>query len=284
MDGWDIPQGSQNAAVTELLNKRNRAYEQVNYEIMIEQARLALANYHKAMETGVAMENIFRDFFNAVYNRALAAATQTVVQGIALYNTLVAYNQLKLVKYKTEAETFSITQEIAIRAELAKLEIYKAKVSVFAAEWSGEETKMRAYAAAVGAEGTKAQAISSVNKDKISSAALQLEAHTSHQKNLIGLEGAKAQNASANASHEETTAQLSIAAQSSNIRNAIERIKMMEQQYKVISQLFTQRYASLISAFNISASMGDSEQTSESLSHSYNHNDSVSATVMQSDE
>lgn len=280
--GWDIPTGSHDAALREVDNKRNRALEQINYEIMQEQARLALADYHKALESGLHLEGLHRDFFNKVQDRALQAAVEVVRQGMALYQTLVEYNRLKLEKYKTEASVYNIRQEIMLRNEMAKIELFKSEVEVFTAKWQGQKTKMDAYLATIQAETAKATAVIEKNKNKLQELSIKLEAHTSHQKNLIGLEEIKVRGHASNTAQAETMAKLEIAAQDSNIRNAIERIKMQQRQLEVSAQLYVQRLASLYSAFNISASLGDSESTSESLSHSYSHQDSVSASVTES--
>ena len=122
--GFNIPQGALSSALMEIIKENARADEQLNYEIMIEQARLAQTNTHFALTTAVQQEANIMAFVGGVAGRALDAAKYSQEAAIAIFNASVAkYNQ-KLLAYQTCATVY----ESRIRAVGLILENYKTKL------------------------------------------------------------------------------------------------------------------------------------------------------------
>ena len=122
--GFNIPQGALSSALMEVIKENARADEQINYEIMIEQARLAQTNTHFTLTSAIQQEANIMAFVGGVAGRALDAAKYSQEAAIAIFNASVAkYNQ-KLMAYQTCAAVY----ESRIRAAGLVLENYKAKL------------------------------------------------------------------------------------------------------------------------------------------------------------
>jgi len=122
--GDDLPPGVLGARLMQAGLEHVNKLAQLNYEISIEQARLAQNNTQFTVTQTIAYEQILMDLANKVQQRAFEAAKAVVEMAVAVYNVKVLAYQAQLEKYKTEAAVF----ESMIRAELAKIEIYKAQI------------------------------------------------------------------------------------------------------------------------------------------------------------
>ena len=153
--GFNIPQGALDNALMEIIKENARADEQINYEVMIEQARLAQTNTHFTLTSAIQQEANIMAFVSGVAGRALEAVKYSQEAAIAIFNASVAkYNQ-KLLTYQACA----VVYESRIRAAGLILENYKAKlegvkivvevqglyVDIYRAQVSAVETLVNLY-------------------------------------------------------------------------------------------------------------------------------------------
>ncbi|MBU2550434.1 MAG: hypothetical protein KKB20_18655 [Proteobacteria bacterium] len=122
--GFDLPPGAMVARLDELSSRRQRSLAQSNYEITIEQARLAQAHLHFAIEQANGLQRIINENSNAVAQRTFESARYTVESAIQVYDARVRAFNAKLDVYKAEATVYSEM----IRAMTLYLEQYKARL------------------------------------------------------------------------------------------------------------------------------------------------------------
>ena len=134
--GHDIPPGALSGRLTEALKEQARATAQINYEIMIEQARLAQSNTQHALTTSVQLEGVGMNFASSVAGRALEKAKAACDVIVNTYNALVAGFVAKLEKSKIEASVADskANAQVAegnqvIATYAAEMEGYKAQVA-----------------------------------------------------------------------------------------------------------------------------------------------------------
>jgi len=153
--GFTLPPGALSGRLASVQKEVLRAEQQINYEIMIEQARLAQTNTHFALTTAVQQEASIMAYVGGVATRALDSAKYVQEAAIAIFNAAVAkYNQ-KLAAYQTCAAVY----ESRIRAAGLILENYKVKlegiriaadvqrlyVDIYKVQVSAVETLMNLY-------------------------------------------------------------------------------------------------------------------------------------------
>ena len=153
--GFILPPGALSGRLASVQREVVRAEQQINYEIMIEQAKLAQTNTHFAMTTAVQQEANIMTYVSGVATRALDAAKYTQEAAIAIFNACVAkYNQ-KLMTYQACA----VVYESRIRAAGLVLDQYKTRlegiritadiqrlyVDVYKTQVSAVETLMNLY-------------------------------------------------------------------------------------------------------------------------------------------
>jgi hypothetical protein len=119
--GHEEPPGALRGRIRQVNNQIARANQNLNYEIMITQAKLAQENTHFTLEKSVAYEAILMDYFGKMNDRALKAAEAEILAAIQIFNARVAYYNMQLDAYKTSV----VVYEAMIRAEMAKVETYK---------------------------------------------------------------------------------------------------------------------------------------------------------------
>ena len=122
--GFGLPNGSYASRLSEISNEIALKNEQLNYEIMINQADLAQKNTQFTTDQARQIEGLLIDFFNQQENRSLEAAKIISTQSIEIFNALISKEKLKLEQYQTEATVF----EQKIRAKISEVEVYKAKL------------------------------------------------------------------------------------------------------------------------------------------------------------
>lgn len=155
--GFDIPPGALGGRLTEALKEQTRADTQINYEIMIEQARLAQTNSHHALTVSVNLEGIEKDFADKVAGRAFEKAKaacdiiiSTYSAKVAAYvanmegykikvavadsraNAQIAFGNQVLARYTAEMEGYKaqITEDGYVLAKYAtEAEIYEAQIA-----------------------------------------------------------------------------------------------------------------------------------------------------------
>lgn len=122
--GFNIPQGALVARLDELLTERARAEDDINYDIMTEQAKLAQTNTHFAITSAIQHESSIMAYLGGVATRTLDSAKYAQSAAIALFNAGVARYNAQLQGYQTAATVY----ESRIRASALILEKYKLKL------------------------------------------------------------------------------------------------------------------------------------------------------------
>jgi len=119
--GWEIPPGALGGRLQEAVKEQERADTQINYEIMIEQAKLAQNNTQFAITQGLELERTRINLVNQIADRAFNAAKYLQEAAIGVFNAEVTKANLELDKYKTQASVYTSL----IQASLLELERYK---------------------------------------------------------------------------------------------------------------------------------------------------------------
>jgi hypothetical protein len=122
--GWDEPIGEEHEAIERARQGKISADVAESREIAIKQADLELQNFQFAFGQSVALEGQLINHADNVANRALDAAKYVIEAAINLYELKVNYFNANVELYKTQASVYSDR----IRAELTKVEVYKAEL------------------------------------------------------------------------------------------------------------------------------------------------------------
>jgi hypothetical protein len=143
--GMHLPSGAFAAMLLEVSNEISRKNDQLNREIIINQAELAQKNTQFTVDQARQIESSLMDFFQRQQDRLFEAAKSVALQAIEVFNALVAKEKLKLEQYQTEASVF----ETKIRSELAVVEIYKAQIEGVRVSADVQQTLVNIYATEV---------------------------------------------------------------------------------------------------------------------------------------
>jgi hypothetical protein len=122
--GFNLPPGALSSKLSEIQKEQVRADQQLNYEISIEQARLAQTNTHFAITSVIQHEANVMIYITNRNNRMLDAAKYVQETAIAIFNAQVANYAKKLAAYQASAAVY----ESKIRASGLILENYKAQL------------------------------------------------------------------------------------------------------------------------------------------------------------
>lgn len=128
--GWNIPPGALSGRLMEILKEIGRSNEQLNYEITIEQAKLANENERFNITSALQFEQQWIQASNAIAQRSFEAARATVSAAVEIFTARVSHFNTMMEAYKTDASIY----ESKLRAEVSKLEAYKLQL---------EEPRMR---------------------------------------------------------------------------------------------------------------------------------------------
>ena len=134
--GFTLPPGALAGRLRDASAEQIRETAQINYEIAIEQARLAQNNTQFAIKSSIDYENALMAHQDKVGERAFRAAVETVDVAIKVYNAKVAYYNSQLAAYQAEGSVF----ESRMRGALIAIEEYKARLD--AARLAGEVNKI----------------------------------------------------------------------------------------------------------------------------------------------
>lgn len=129
--GFTIPPGALTGKLAEAVAEQTRATAQMNYEIMIEQARLAQANTHHVLTVSVQLEGVEKEFADKVANRAFESARSACEIVINTYNAKIAAYATELEKGKTEA----VVADMKVKAQIAQgdqaVKVYAADIDKY---------------------------------------------------------------------------------------------------------------------------------------------------------
>ena len=145
--GFSLPPGALSNRLSEIQKEQARADQQINYEIMIEQARLAQTNTHFAITAVVQHEANVMIYITNRNNRMLDAAKYVQEAAIAIFNSQVASYTKKLAAYQASAAVY----ESRIRASGLILENYRSQLEGVKLTADVQRQKVEIYGIQIGA-------------------------------------------------------------------------------------------------------------------------------------
>jgi len=122
--GWNVPPGDEMLLLKEAEEAAIGDDIGESRNIAIAQANLEQSNFQFAFTQAIALEAQLMNLYNAMQQRAFEAARYAVEAAISLYNLQVAYFNANVTLYTAQAQVY----RDRIQGELAKLEIFKAKL------------------------------------------------------------------------------------------------------------------------------------------------------------
>jgi hypothetical protein len=264
--GYTIPAGALSGRLTEALAEQTRADAQLNFEILIEQARLARAQSEHTINASLALEGQDKEQFNAIANRTLEAAKIAVQVIVDLYNARVTAYVAKVEGSKLTVEAEKIKVDAAVAANRGIIDAFTAGIDGFKAKLAAELGIVESIAKVYGFKIAGYEADAKV-------AALELDAQI------------KVYQAKIDQANNQTT--LSLKEAEMTIQSYLGALQLTSDAIKAGGNISAQIAASALGAVNASASLGDSvsraasstesdiDTTSDSTSvatiHSYDH-------------
>ena len=253
--GYTIPPGALGGKLTEALAEQTRGDAQLNYEISIEQARLARAQSEYSMNAAIVLEGQDKEQFNNVANRALAHAQAAAQVILDLFNTKVqAYiGQVEGAKVGSEAEKIRVTAQVA--ANESAVNVYKADIEKYKADVQKEISIIEQTAKVYGytIAGYEADA-------KIAASDLDAQIKV-YQGNI-------------DQANNQTT--LSLKEAELTIKSYLGALQLTSESIKASGNISAQIAAAALSAVNASASLGATATSSYGSSSRYAKTESVS--------
>ena len=136
--GFALPPGALGGRLTEALQEQARADAQINYEVMIEQARLAQTNTHFTITSSIQLEGQEREFFDRIANRAFNKAKVLVDVIINLYNAKMQGYVAQMEGKRIEAEVAKTRGELQISKNRNTVDVFNAMIAKYDAELRSE--------------------------------------------------------------------------------------------------------------------------------------------------
>jgi len=259
--GYTIPPGALGGRLTEALAEQTRANAQLNYEIAIEQARLARVQSEHTMTAAINLEEQDKELFNNVATRALEAAKATIQVIIDIYTAKVQEYVAKLEGNKLIVEAEKIKVDAAVAANKSITDSYSADVEAYKAKVTMELGIVEQIAKVYGYKIAGYEADARV-------AAAELDAQIKvYQGNI-------------DQANNETTLTLKEAELA--VQGYLGALQLTSDAIKAGGNISAQIAASALSAVNASASIGNSSSSGVSLGLSYGYSLSNSATLDES--
>jgi len=121
---WPLPNGVLVAMVEEAeLNYSNKRLD-LSKDVLIKNLELTQANTHKGIDAGVQLQGLYMNIADAIARRVFEASKALTEAMVASYNAGVKKLEITVTIYQTRAQVY----ETIIKAELGKLEVYKAQL------------------------------------------------------------------------------------------------------------------------------------------------------------
>ena len=136
--GYTIPPGALGGRLTEALAEQIRGDAQLNYEISIEQARLARAQSEYSLKAALELEGQDKEKFTAMANRTLEAAKAAAQVITDLYEMKVRAYIARCEAAKINVEAEKIQVEAAVAANESIVGIYNADIEKYKAQVQNE--------------------------------------------------------------------------------------------------------------------------------------------------
>ena len=259
--GFALPPGALGGRLTEALAEQTRANAQINYEISIEQARLAQTNTHFTITSSIQLEGQEREYYDRIANRAFNKAKTVVDVILAAFKAKMEGYINRLAGKRIEAEIAKTRGELQALKNKNTVDIFLAKVSAYEAEVKAEigiiESIGRIYGYKIAGFEAKANvAIAQLNAD--------IEVFKAHVSQSIN------------------QTKLSLSEAELILKEYISRKELQEKGLEATASISSQLAASAMSAVNASASLGYSR--SEAISAYTSVSESASASESTSIE
>lgn len=147
--GFDMPNGLVNASILELRQKGQDQIAQFSLEAAIKQYEETLGNLRHAIVHGAALEGTYINLHVEMQRFALEAARNQREGAVAVLNYRLGVFQARMEGYKAEASAVADR----IRAELGKVELFRAQIEGERARGEINESRVRLYGEQVKAVG-----------------------------------------------------------------------------------------------------------------------------------
>jgi hypothetical protein len=259
--GYTIPPGALGGRLTEASAEQIRGDAQLNYEISIEQARLARAQSEYSINAAINLEGQDKVKFTAMADRTLEAAKATVQVVLNLFDGKVREYIAKMDGTKTEVEAEKIKVDAAVAANSSIIDEYNANVEKYKTQLINEisivEQVAKVYGYKIAGYETDAKV-----------AAVDLDAQIKvYQGNI-------------DQANNQTTLTLKEAELA--VQSYLGALQLSSEAIKASGNISAQIAASALSAVNASASLGDSYSRSWDVDHGYRYSLSNSAGLSES--
>jgi hypothetical protein len=251
--GHILPPGALSAGLREINVEIERANAQMNYEITIEQARLAQNNTQFTITSGLTMEAQDKEFFNQVANRALQSAKDAVQVIIDIF---LAKVQERLGQYelaKTEAQVATSIVAMQADANRAKVDIYNADIEMFKANLTKELSIIETAGKVYGFQVAGYEADAKVEQARLDALIREFQARIEQEK---------------------AKTELSIKEAEIALQNYLGALNLNIETIKGAANIASQIAASALSGISASASIGDS--FTRGISQTYSHGEQIS--------
>lgn len=157
--GFSLPTGAFVSALSEISLENSRQEEGFRRNIYLNQMTLAQQNTQWALDKGVQIEQILRDFFSRSEDRRLEVSKAIAQRGTEIFNAYVTKFNAQTELYKTDAAIY----ESKLRGESEKINAYKTAMEGKKIEADVQKTAADIYAASMGALEIKARIFSIQN-------------------------------------------------------------------------------------------------------------------------
>ena len=136
--GFTLPPGALSGRLTEALQEQTRADAHINYEVMIEQARLAQKNTQFTITSSVQLVGQEREYFDKIADRAFSKAKTVVDMVLNVYNAKMAGYVAQIQGKKVEADVAKVRGELQASKNRNAVDIFNAMISKYDAELRAE--------------------------------------------------------------------------------------------------------------------------------------------------
>ena len=253
--GFTIPPGALGGRLTEALTEQTRGDTQLNYEISIEQARLARAQSEYSLKAALELEGQDKEKFTVMANRTLEAAKAAAQVITDLYDMKIRAYVARYEASKIKVEAAKIQVEAAVAANESIVGIYNADIEKYKAQVQNEIAVVELIAKVYGFTVAGYEADAKV-------AAADLEAQIKAYQGRID----QANNQTA----------LSIKEAEITIQAYLQALSLTSDAIKASGNISAQIAASALSAVNASASLGAYATSSYGSGSSYSKTESDS--------
>ena len=258
--GYTIPPGALGGRLTEALAEQTRADAQLNYEISIEQARLARAQSEHSLIAAISLEGQDKEKFTAMANRTLEVSKATVQVVLNLYDAKIRGFIAEMEGTKTEAAVEKVRVDAGVAANKSVIDEYNTNVEKYKTQLANEIAIVEQVARVYGFKIAGYEADAKV-------AAADLDAQIKVYQGKI------------EQANNETT--LTLKEAEMTIQSYLGALQLTSDAIKAGGDVSAQIAASALSAVNASASLGDSYSRSWDVKHGYGYNLSNSADLTE---